>query len=214
MLFPKASALNTFFDTTGGITVNKKLNLKGRFALITSILLLTLWAPSTIYAESNATPWSGKYIVTSDAHECAHCKLLHSAKGHPCPHSHQHSNSNITNFENLVGFAEVDPATGLFENLGTDAITSSHEVSRDHVGFAESDPTDSGALADLSTPQLVGRTAWQNPVGFGETEPVNIQGALEVDPNEIFVACQHMGTSSLNPPAIEFSGPTSLEDHS
>jgi hypothetical protein len=211
MLLPKANALNINLDTTGGITVIRNLKLEGRIALVTSILLLALWAPMTANAQPNAEPESGKYTVTTDVHECAHCRLLHSAKGHPCPHAPQHSNPDI---ESMVGFAEVDPAAGLFENLDSGAVPLSHEVGRDYVGFAEADATDFGALDRLITPQFAERTVWQNPVGFAETDPSDIEVVTEVIPNAILVACQHMGTSSLNPSAVNFSGLTSLEDRS
>ena len=211
-LIPKANALNAYFNTTGGITVITKLNLKGRIALITSILLLALWAPITTHAQPNAEPESGKHTMAADVHECEHCKLLHSAKGRPCPHAHQHSNSKITDFENMVGFAEVDPAALLFENMDLDVDSSSHEVNGEYVGFAEVDPSDFGAPAALITPQLVERPAWKNPVGFAETDPADIENVREVIPNEILVACQHMGTSSSFPSAVEFSGLTSLDD--
>ena len=211
MLLPKANALNINLDTTGGITVIRNLKLEGRIALVTSILLLALWAPMTANAQPNAEPESDKYTVTSDVHECAHCRLLHSAKGHPCPHAPQHSNPDI---ESMVGFAEVDPAAGLFENLDSGAVPLSHEVGGDYVGFAEADPTDFGTLDTLITPQLAERSVWQNPVGFAETDPADIEVVTEVIPNEILVACQHMGTSSLNPSAVNFSGLTSLEGRS
>ena len=81
-----------------------------------------------------------------------------------------------------------------------------------HVGGAEVDPSDFGAPAALITPQLVERPAWKNPVGFAETDPADIENVREVIPNEILVACQHMGTSSSFPSAVEFSGLTSLDD--
>ena len=214
LLIPKARALNTNLNTTGGITVIRKLNLKGRAALVTSILLMALWAPITTTAQPNAEPESGKYAETTDVHKCAHCKLLHSAKGLPCPHAHQHSNSDNTDFESMVGFAEVDPAAHLFESMATGVVASSHEVSGDYVGFAEADPTDFGTPFISVNRQLSERSTWQNPVGFAETDPAEIEGGLMEIPNEILVACQHMGTSSSHPSAIEFSGVSNREDHS
>lgn len=213
-LIPKANALNINLDTTGGITVIRKLKLEGRVALVTSILLLALWATTTTHAQPNAEPKSDKYAVTTDVHKCAHCKLLHSAKGRPCPHEHRHSSSRNTDFENLVGFAEVDPTAHLFETVDSDAVTSKHWVSGDYVGFAESDPTDIGAPGALITHQLAEQSAWQNPVGLAETDPADIDGAMEVIPDEILVACQHMGSSSYNPSVIEFSGLPGLDDRS
>ena len=214
MLIPKANALNTNLDTTGGITVIRKLNLDGRIALTTSLLLLALWAPISTNAQPSAEPESGKYTVTTGVNECAHCNMLHSAKGRPCPHAPQHSNAGIIDIESMVGFAEVDPAAGLFENLDFGAVSSSHEVDREYVGFAEADPTDFGAVNTLIVPQLAERSVWQNPVGFAETDPTDIGGAMEVIPNEILVACQHMGTSSSYPSANVHSGSTRPEDHS
>lgn len=192
----------------------RNLKLEGRIALVTSILLLALWAPITTNAQPNAEPESDKYTVTTDVHECAHCKLLHSAEGRPCPHAAQHSSTRNTDIESMVGFAEVDPGAGLFEILGSGAYSSSHEVIGDYVGFAEADPAAFGALDSLIAPQLVERPVWQNPVGFAEIDPAAVEGAMEVIPNEILVACQHIGTSSLNPSAVEFTGLTSLEDRS
>ena len=214
MLIPKANALTTILDTTGGITVIRKLNLDGRIALTTSILLLALWAPISTSAQPSAEPESGKYTVTTDVHECAHCNMLHSAKGRPCPHAPQHSNAENTDFESMVGFAEVDPSASLFENLDSGAVSSSHEVDREYVGFAEADPTDFGTPLISINPQFADRFDWQNPIGFAETDPADIEGAMEVIPNEILVACQHMGTSSSYPSANELSGLPSLEDHS
>jgi hypothetical protein len=214
LLIPKANALNINLDTTGGITVIRKLKLEGRIALVTSILLLALWAPITTFAQSNADPESGNNTVTTNVNECAHCNLLHSAKGRPCPHAHQHSNSRNTDIENSVGFAEVDPVARLFENLDSDAVSSSHEVGREYVGFAESDPTEFGAPVISIDTQFADRFDWQNPIGFAETDPADIEGAMEVIPNEILVACQHMGTSSSYPSANELSAFTRPEDHS
>jgi hypothetical protein len=214
ILTPRANALDLNLDTTGGINVIRKLNIEGRVALVTSILLLALWATTTTHAQPNAEPESDKYTVTADVHECAHCKLLHSAKGRPCPHVHKHSSSRNTDFKSLVGFAEVDPTDRLFETIETDAVTSKHRVGGEYIGFAESDPTDFGAPAALITHQLVEKSAWQNPVGFAETDPTDIDGAIEVIPDEILVACQHMGSSSYNPSVIEFSGLPGLDDRS
>jgi hypothetical protein len=214
MLFPKASALNTFFDTTGGITVNRKLNLKGPIALTTSILLLTLWAPPTLYAESNANPGSGNYTVTSDAHECAHCKLLHSAKGRPCPHSHQHSSSGNDHVARRLGFSEVDPAAGLIGSRDPNAVASNHEVSKEYVGFAELDPANLGKSVALITPKLAKQPLWQDPVGFAESDPAEKKDVTERIPGELLTACYHMGTSSTYPSPSKVSGHASLEDHS
>ena len=194
--------------------MNRKLNLKGRAALVTSILLLALWAPITTIAQPNAEPESSNYTETTDVHKCAHCKLLHSAKGLPCPHAHQHSSFDNTDAESMVGFSEVDPAALLFESMATDVVTSRHEVSGDYVGFAEVDPTEFGTTPISINHQFSEQSTWQNPIGFAETDPAEIDGGLMEIPNEILVACQHMGTSSSNPSPIEFSGVSNREDHS
>ena len=194
--------------------MNRKLNLKGRIALVTSILSLALLAPITTSAQPNAKPESGKYTDTTEVHECAHCRSLHSTKGDPCPHEYLHSSSGNGDGASLVGFAEVDPAAGLFDDRDSDVVASSHQVSREYVGFAEVDPADFGEQVGVIIPQLVERSVWQNPVGFVETDPAKVEGVTEVILKEIFVACQHMGTSSLNPPSIDFSLLSSLEDHS
>ncbi|MBT8052442.1 MAG: hypothetical protein KJN69_00945 [Gammaproteobacteria bacterium] len=214
MLIPKANALNINLDTTGGITVIRNLKLEGRIALVTSILLLALWAPITTNAQPNAENESDKYTVTTDVHECVHCKLLHSAKGRPCPHADRHSSSVENDIASSVGFADVDPAADLFESVDSNAVTSNYEVSREYVGFADSDPTDSGVPAISTIRQFAGHSTWKNPIGFAETDPTGFEGAIEVVPNEVLVACQHMGTSSSFPSTVEFSGLTRLEDHS
>ena len=174
--------------------MTRKLKLKGQIALVTSILLLALWDPTITYAQPNAEHESGKYANTADVHECVHCKMLHSVKGRPCRHAHQHSISGITDIESMIGFVEVDPAAGLFENLEFGAVSSSPMVGGDYVGFAEADLTDSGALDTLITTRFLERSAWQTPVGFAETDLANFEGSFEAIPNEILAECQHMGT--------------------
>lgn len=156
--------------------MNTKFKIYRQVVLTVSVLLTAMWLPLSTFAQDFSKAGDPTQDTNTRAENCAYCQTKqHSHDLLDCQHAHDtltfSPGPDHWVSEEIVGFAETDPAIQQSENVVAVPQVSKHLVQQVSAGFAETDPVRNRSSESVTALSVSNSPAQQVSVGFAETDP-------------------------------------------